>query len=85
MIGREIDRDAAARERIRQRLGRKQMPAGPAGGEQHQRGGGIIHQAGLPTEARLPSPDNNSVRGRSRVKASSMPMPQASEIIDEPP
>src|SRR5262245_39847873 len=80
-VGRKVDREAAARERPRQRLGWKQMPAGPAGRQQHYRR--LNHQAVLPASAA--SRDRISVCGRSRVKASSIPMPQASEIIEDPP
>jgi hypothetical protein len=36
-IGRKLDRDPARGERRRQRFRRKQMPAGAAGREQHER------------------------------------------------
>ena len=36
-VGHQLDRDAALAERRRQRLGRKQMAAGAAGGDQHAR------------------------------------------------
>ena len=42
------------------------------------------HQAGLPASA-APGVAIRVARGCSRVKASSMPMPNASEIIEEPP
>ena len=86
VIGGEIDGDAAAVERLRQRFGGKQMAAGPAGGEQHERRAArsASHRAPGAAAAGTGSA-GNSVRGRSRVSASSMPMPQASEIIDEPP
>src|SRR5262245_40221965 len=80
-VGRKVDGDATARERPRQRLGWKQMPAGSTSRQQHYRR--IGHQAALPASAA--SRDRISVCGRSRVKASNIPMPQASEIIEDPP
>ena len=88
VIGGKIDRHAALGERRRQRLGGKQMSAGSAGREQHERRAARVGHAGAPggNEAVARGLAQHSrVRGRSRVSASSMPMPQASEIIEEPP
>ena len=80
LVGREIDDDAALAERDGQRLGGEQMPSGPAGGDDDERRGGRPsatcrgHQAGLPANT-VPGAARSVARGRSRVKASSMPMP----------
>ena len=70
-VGGEIDDGAAFLQHLGQRLRREQMPAGSAGGEQHQRRRG--HQAALPSLARSGAV-SMAVRGCSRVSASSMPM-----------
>ena len=70
-VGGEIDDSAAFLQSVGQRLRRKQMSAGSAGREQHERRRG--HQAALPSLTR--SGDVSiAVRGCSRVSASSMPM-----------
>ena len=80
LVGCEIDDDAALCERDGQRLGRKQMPSGPAGSDDDERRGARPpavrrgHQAGLPANT-APGAASSVARGRSRVKASSMPMP----------
>jgi len=55
-----------------------------AGRKQDER---LAHQAGSATNSggRRSSGGSITVRGRSRVSASSMPMPKASETIEEPP
>src|SRR5262249_45095306 len=82
MVADKVDDDAAAAELLGKRLRWKQMSASSARGEQHER---RVHQAGLPAAASSRRLANNSARGRSRVKANNIPIPKASEIIDEPP
>ena len=56
-VGDEIDRDAATRERDRERLGRKQVPPGPARRhDDERRTDALRHQAALPAAPTLPSP-----------------------------
>ncbi len=50
-VGREVDGDSTPRERRRERLRRKQMSAGAAGGQEHDRRAGALHQAALPAGA----------------------------------
>ena len=73
LVGREIDRDAARPERHRQRLGGKQMSAGAAGREQDERR--LAHQAAFHSGGGRSTGSSIAMRGRSRVSASSMPMP----------
>ena len=80
LVGREIDGDAALRERDGERLGWKQMTARAPGRDHHQRQifwrlAGCVHQAGLPASAGAAALPIASAFGRSRVSASSMPMP----------
>ena len=85
MVGDEMDFGATPVERRRQRLGRKQMSAGAAGRHQHRCRGhpvGRLHHTRLPA---ITSSPGSCALGRSRVSATSMPMPKASEINDEPP
>ena len=70
-VGRKINHDAAPRERRTERLRRKQMAACAAGGNDDQR----IAQAGLPAGTRPLAATNGSVLGRSRIRASIMPVP----------
>ena len=74
LVGRKIDDHAAPLQRIRQRLGGKQMSAGPAGREQDERRC-IAHQAGFHSGGSRSIGSSIAMRGRSRVSASSMPMP----------
>ena len=77
-VGREIDGDAALGQRGGQRLGRKQMPAGAAGRDAAPSGAAVRrgHQAAAPRRQRASSRCASiAARGRSRVSASSMPMP----------
>ena len=79
----EFNGDAARRKRVRQRLGRKEMSAGAAGGDQRE---GPTHAAaGSWSAPPAPISVRTSVRGRLRVTASRKPMPRDSEISDEPP
>ena len=71
-VGRQMDREAVPRERRGQRLGREQMAAGPAGGDEHRRAARLRHQAVLGTSGMSA---DKWPRGRSRVSAISMPMP----------
>jgi hypothetical protein len=73
-VGRQFDRDAARAERRRQRLGREQVAAGSAGGEQDD-GRDWRVQAGLPAAAKSGAPASIGARGRPRLSASSIPMP----------
>ena len=77
LVGREIDRDTAAGERRRQRLGRKQVAAGAAGRDQHERRAVACIRPRAPEQAAASPELRRAVRarGRSRVSASSMPMP----------
>ena len=68
-VRREIDLDAAPLQCIGERLGGKQMAAGSPRREQNER-----HQAVRNSGGRRSS-DTIAARGRSRVSASSMPMP----------
>ena len=72
-VGRKLDGDITPGKGGRQRLGRKKVPAGAAGGEQHERRG-LGAQAGLPASAKPAPFASMPARGRSRVSASSMPM-----------
>ena len=74
-VGGEIDGDVAARQHVRQRLRREQVSAGSAGRDEHERRAALVGHAALPAPANAPGLARNSARGRSRVKASSMPMP----------
>ena len=75
LVGREIDRRAARAQRLRQRFGRKQMAAGAAGGEQDERRAVAIRPSLRLGRQPLASARCIAARGRSRVSASSMPMP----------
>ena len=74
-VGRKIDRHAALPQRHRQRLGGKQMSAGSAGREQDERRCALAHQAGFHSGGSRSVGSSIATRGRSRVSASSMPMP----------
>jgi hypothetical protein len=74
-IGRKIDRDTAPPQRLRQGIGGKQMSAGPAGREQDERCCALAHQAGFHSGGNRSVGSRIATRGRSRVSASSMPMP----------
>ena len=71
---------AALHQRGRQRLGGKQMPAGAARRQQDQRRAAPRITRIRGRRSRSPA-DSRSMLGRSRVSASSMPMPKASEIM----
>ena len=71
-VGDEVNRNAALRQRRRERFGRKQMTARTAGRHQHRRPARRQHQAVLPPSTISPG---NCALGRSRVNATSMPMP----------
>ncbi len=75
VVGRQIDDGATARQRLRQRFGRKQVTAGAAGRQQDERRAALKHHAGLAIGTGSPGLASNCARGRSRVNASSMPMP----------
>jgi len=66
-----MDPGAALNQLFGQRLGRKQVPAGTAGGEDEARCAGRAQNSFPPS--------------RRRVSASIIPMPSASASIDEPP
>ena len=75
-IGDQMNRNAALIERGGKRFGGKQVTARAAGGRKHrckrfQAAPGVHHTA--PAASRLPPP--SLARGRSRVSATSMPMP----------
>ena len=72
LVRRKIDDHAAPSQRIRQGLGGKQVSAGPAGREQDER---FTHQAGFHSGGSRSAGSSIAMRGRSRVSASSMPMP----------
>ena len=89
LLGDELDRNAACGENMRERLGRKQMAAGAAGGEKRGRRG-HRHRAGLgstpPTALLFLAPASRSAfRRRLRVTARRKPMQSARESKDEPP
>ena len=69
IVGDQCQADAARGEFASQSLGRKDMAAGAAGGEDD----------GRAAHAASPRP------ARSRVSASSMPTARATEIADDPP
>ena len=71
-VGREMNGDAALGQRRRERLGREQMAARPTGRNEHRRPARFLHQ--MPRPASTMSPES-CARGRSRVSATSMPMP----------
>jgi len=71
LVGREIDLDAAPLQRVGERFGGKQMAAGSPRREQDER---ARHQAVRNSGGRR-SNETIAARGRSRVSASSMPMP----------
>ena len=71
-VGDEVNRNAALCQRRRKRFGRKQMTTRTAGRHQYRRPARRQHQAGLPPSTISPG---NCARGRSRVSATSMPMP----------
>ncbi len=62
-IGREMNREAALHQRRRQRLGRKQMTAGPAGRDQHRRAGRLGHQMPRRGEHEFAGAARAAVRG----------------------
>ena len=70
-IGQQLDGDISLGQRRGQRLGGKQMAARAAGGDKDA---ARSHQAGLPAKPKSRRA-SISARGRSRVSASSMPMP----------
>jgi len=70
-VGREMNRDTSFAEYAGERRCREQMTAGPAGRDQHRRFC-FIHYAGLVANA---CPPVSWARGRSRVSATSMPIP----------
>ncbi len=74
-IGGEVHRRAARNKLLGERLRRKQMSAGAAGGE-HEGKSGVRPAGGA---------HNSAPPSRRRVNASSMPMPNASASIDDPP
>ena len=82
LVGRKLDRNATFRERDGERLCREQMAAG-ASRRDHDERTGIRHQAVLPAMTtggslrlgRGSGIATSAERGRSRVKASNMPMP----------
>ena len=74
-VGDEVNRDAALCQRRRERFGRKQMTARTAGRHQHRRPARRQHQAVLPPCAPSTIWPGSCARGRSRVSATSMPMP----------
>src|SRR5262249_58180700 len=87
-VGGEGGAHARAAECLGKRFGGKQVSAGSAGGEENKRHAtwsvSAVDQAAPSAGANAPSVASNSARGRSRVKASSIPMPQAGENIHEP-
>ncbi len=76
LVGHEIDRDAAPHQRNGERFGRKQVPTGPARCHDNERRGILPwHQAVLPAAAYALGGGSSNRRGRSRVKAISIPIP----------
>ena len=76
LVGDEIDPDAATLQRDRERLGGKQMAAGAACGDDHERQAvRRRHQPAFPAKAGSPGAAINSARGCSRESASNMPSP----------
>ena len=74
----------SARDQLmRQRLGRKQMAAGPAGGQQDRALG--HYSAGTARGGTRVNPICVRFSGRLRVSASTMPIEMAIAICDEPP
>ena len=96
-VGRELDAKAAPRQCGRKRFGREQVTGRAAGREQNGRaarlGGLRLGQAGLPAGRACSDAISGATStgakiaaaGRSRASASSMPMPYASEINEDPP
>ena len=81
----EFDRNAPPSEHPGKRLGRKQVPARTACGEQDRPVSPVQtrchHQDSLPSG----SISSTAARGRLRVTATRNPIARASEIIDDPP
>ena len=75
-VGDEVNRDAAFGQDGGKRLGRKQMPARAAGRNEHRSAArhlvSVWHHTGLAASIMSPV---SLARGRSRVSATSMPMP----------
>ena len=83
VVGREMHLPAARDQLVRQRLGRKQMAAGPAGGQQDR---ALRHySAGTARGGTRVNPICVRFSGRLRVSASTMPIEMAIAICDEPP
>ena len=79
----EIDGPAARGELERQRLGREEMAAGAAGGQED--GPRSIYSAGAGRWLACGTPICVRFSGRLRVSASTMPIEIAMAINDEPP
>ena len=83
IVGGEVDLPAARDQLMRQRLGRKQMAAGPAGGQQDR---ALRHySAGTARGGTRVNPICVRFSGRLRVSASTMPIEMAIAICEEPP
>ena len=85
VVGGKLHRDPAPRQRARERLRRKQVPAGTACRDQDERLRRPAHARAPPRAASYSRSATASARERRLVSAISMPMPKASEISDEPP
>ena len=83
IVGGKVHRPAARHQLMRQRLGRKQMSAGPACGKQDR---ALRHySAGTACCGARFIPICVRLSGRLRVSASTMPIEIAIAIADEPP
>ena len=75
-VGRQINRNPPLRQRASQGLGWEQVARGAAGGDHNEgRASARCHDIGLAVSRGISGDANISVPGRSRVNASSIPIP----------